>query len=94
MLAVYVLSVSNNRSLPAKPLLASGLFLGLIALAVGLTEDYDIVILGYGWRNSFFYIPLAFVIGANFHQADLDRLVRQTLLVAIPVAILVGLQSI
>ena len=42
VLAVYVLSVFDNRSLPAKPLLAGGLFLGLIALTVGLAEGYDL----------------------------------------------------
>ena len=94
VLAVYVLSASNYTRLPAKPLLAVGIFLGSLALAVGLTGGAELIVLGYGWRNYFYYIPLAFVIGANFRQADLDRLVRQTLLVAIPIAVLVCLQIV
>ena len=70
--------------------------MGLTALVVGLAQLWagatDLMVLGYGWRNYFYYIPLAFVIGANFHQDDLYRLIRQTLFVAIPIVLLVWLQ--
>jgi hypothetical protein len=48
----------------------------------------------YGWRNYFFYIPLAFVIGEAFQKPDVERLVRWTLILAIPTSILVFLQFV
>ena len=39
--------------------------------------------------NYFLYIPLAFIIGDQFTKDDLNRLVKQTLLFSIPVAVLV-----
>ena len=58
-----------------------------------LTDKYSLLLSAYGWRNYFFYIPLAFIIGNFFSLEDLKRLVKHTLLVAIPVAVLVVLQS-
>lgn len=96
VLIVYALALINYRPLPARPLLIGWLVLGLIALLVGLAHlwagNTNIVILAYGWRNYFYYIPLAFVIGANFHQDDLYRLIRQTSFLAIPIVLLVCLQ--
>ena len=48
----------------------------------------------YGWRNYFFYIPLAFVIGEVFQRPDIERLVRWTLILAIPTSVLVFLQFV
>jgi hypothetical protein len=98
VLIVYALAVFNYRPLHARHWLAGWLVLGLTALLVGLAHLWagtiDLMVLGYGWRNYFYYIPMAFVIGANFRQADLYRLIRQTLLVAIPIALLVSLQIV
>ena len=47
----------------------------------------------YGWREYFFSIPLAFVIAECFNRDDLLRLVKYTLLVSIPIAILSILQA-
>ena len=94
----YALAVFNYRPLHASYWLACWLVFGLTALVVGLAQLWagatDLMVLGYGWRNYFYYIPLAFVIGANFRQADLYRLIRQTLLIAIPIAVLVCLQIV
>jgi len=96
VLIVYALAVFNYRPLHARHWLAGWLVLGLTALVVGLAQLWagatDLMVLGYGLRNYFYYIPLAFVIGANFHQDDLYRLIRQTLFVAIPIVLLVWLQ--
>jgi hypothetical protein len=64
-----------------------GLFM-LLALTQALTMDLSPVIVLYGWRNYFLYIPFAFIIGEQFRGKDLFRLLRYTLLVSIPVAIL------
>ena len=58
-----------------------------------LADKYSLLLSVYGWRNYFFYIPLAFIIGSFFSLEDLNRLVKHTLLVAIPVAVLAVLQS-
>lgn len=55
--------------------------------------DSTRLILGvYGWRAYFLYVPLAFLIGANFSAEDVTRFARLTLLLAIPIAVLVFLQ--
>lgn len=52
--------------------------------------DKTRVLLGvYGWRSYFFYVPLAFLIGAQFRREDLQLFARTTLLLAVPIAILV-----
>jgi hypothetical protein len=48
---------------------------------------------GYGWRNYFFYLPLAFLIAKYFSAQDFERLMRWTLILAIPVGLLVYVQS-
>ena len=48
------------------------------------------VLLGInGWRSYFFYVPLAFLIGAQFRSEDLRLFARVTLLLAVPIAVLV-----
>jgi len=47
----------------------------------------------YGWREYFWNIPLAFVIGECFSRDDLTRLFKYTLLVSIPIAVLCFFQS-
>jgi hypothetical protein len=47
-----------------------------------------------GWRSYFLYVPLAFLIGAQFNRNDLTRFAKITLLLAVPIAVLVSLQFI
>ncbi len=63
----------------------------LLVMQMGVFgADNTRVLLGiYGWRSYFFYIPLAFLIGAQFRRDDLRRVARVTLLLAVPMAILV-----
>lgn len=81
----------------------SGLF--VLALLFGIAGLVDVfvllfqgelspVIILYGWRNYFFYIPLAFLIGRVFSAKDMDRILRWTLLLALPIAPLGALQAI
>lgn len=63
----------------------------LQASAFGL--DNTRLMLGiYGWRSYFFYVPLAFLIGAQFRRADLRLFARITVWLAVPIAILVVAQ--
>jgi hypothetical protein len=50
------------------------------------------IVLAYGWRNYFLYFPLAYIIGTYFSSDDLRRLLRYTLLIAVPIAVLVLFQ--
>lgn len=59
--------------------------------------DYDsryLLLVGYGWINYFFYIPLAFLIAEQFRQEDLRRLIRHTMWIALASAPVVILQFI
>jgi len=70
-----------------------GILLGAVQLlSIGAGVQGLLLVEGYGWRNYFFYIPLAFVIGATFQRADLERIVKITLVLAIPIAALAFLQ--
>jgi hypothetical protein len=59
-----------------------------------MTGRCDPLLTGYGLRSYFFYIPLALVIAETFDRADLERLVRQTLLFSIPAAVISIFQSL
>lgn len=52
----------------------------------------NLSVAAYGWHNYFLYFPLAWVIYTYFERPDLDRLMRNTLIVSVPVAGLVALQ--
>ena len=56
------------------------------------TQTTPILVLLFGFRNYFFLIPLAFIIKSAFEKIDLDRLIRQTLMLSIPMAMLVVVQ--
>jgi hypothetical protein len=96
VLFVYFL-VLRDRLWPRFSLLLVGI--GILSVA-GLALVFGAlfqgsaspVVVAYGWRNYFLYFPLAFIIGTYFSPEDLRRLLRQTLLIAIPIALLVVLQ--
>lgn len=91
-MAIYYRAFSHQVWLMLGILLVgAGAVLGALQLA---TTSLDLLIVGYGWRNYFFYIPMAFVIGACFRREDLWRLVRHTLLLALPMAALSTVQAI
>lgn len=55
--------------------------------------DNTRVLLGiYGWRSYFLYVPLAFLIGAQFRREDLRLFARVTLTLAVPIGLLVLVQ--
>lgn len=69
-----------------------GGLLVLLQAAVGGESDNRWLLGAYGWRSYFFYIPLAFLIGAQFNSPDIWRFCRITLWLSLPVAVLVVLQ--
>jgi hypothetical protein len=58
-----------------------------------VADQSDLLLTAVGLRSYFFYVPLAAIIAETFDRADLQRLVRQTLLVAVPVAVISIIQS-
>jgi hypothetical protein len=80
------------------PLFSYGISLAvaflLFALLQNITTTAGITTLIYGWRMYFFYFPLAFIIGENFRTEDLKRLIKHTLLIAIPMGALIYMQHI
>ncbi|MBC7939093.1 MAG: hypothetical protein H7Z19_04895 [Chitinophagaceae bacterium] len=69
-----------------------GVLITALQFATGGHSD-DRVILGlYGWRAYFLYTPLAFLVGAQFRHADVMRLFKLLLWLAVPIAALVAAQ--
>lgn len=96
VLLVYFYAFKNRLFPRFSPLLVWAGLLAIAGLAAGLgavlAGSVSPAIVVYGWRNYFLYLPLAFVIGEYFSAEDLNRLVRHTLLLAIPISIVVFLQ--
>ena len=99
VLAAYWIAVRHGFFPKSSGFLLTGLGLSLCAvLLVGAQSLAPMggaggaLMAAYGWRNYFFYIPLAFVIGEAFQRPDLERIVRWTLILAIPASILAFLQ--
>jgi hypothetical protein len=100
VLAIYVLAVRHSFWPRHNPLLAAGLAIGgvgfllIAAQAAGVASSIPQwpILAAYGWRNYFLYIPLPFVIGEALRATDLQRIVKVTFLLAIPIAFLVLLQ--
>lgn len=84
----------NQKSL----LLSIGIFLAyssaILMFVQIITNGLSFTLGLYGWRNYFLYIPLPFIISEQFNKTDLNRILKQTLLIAIPMAILVVFQSL
>ena len=98
---IYALAVAAAHGLWPRnhAFLNLSLLMGAVGLLLFAVQcvifglDTTRLILGvYGWRAYFLYVPLAFLIAANFSAADVTRFARLTLLLAIPIAALVFLQ--
>ncbi len=68
---------------------AFGVVLFALQTALFGVENIRVLLGVYGWRSYFFYVPLAFLIGAQFRHDDLRLFARVTLLVSVPIAVLV-----
>lgn len=69
-----------------------GVLLFVLQSALGGLDNTRVLLGIYGWRSYFMYVPLAFLIGAQFRAADLARFGKVTLWLALPIALLVALQ--
>ena len=71
---------------------AIGFLIGIIALMISGNGGAGVLLAIYGWRNYFLYAPLAFLIGATFSLADVERVCRWTLLLSVPIGLLMAAQ--
>jgi hypothetical protein len=90
---VHRLWPKRSRFLTASIVVALvGFLIGTIALAISGNGGTGGLLAVYGWRNYFLYAPLAFLIGATFSLADVERVCRWTLLLAVPIGLLMAAQ--
>jgi hypothetical protein len=96
VLYAYILAIRFALWPPNRGFFALSLFMCVLGVLIFFMQtgvfgvDNIRLLLGvYGWRAYFFYVPLAFLIGAQFRRADLLLFARVTLLLAIPIAMLV-----
>ncbi len=100
VLLAYVLAFAGSLWPPPRTLLVAGIALGIAALALAMVQFVagpaaianPLLFEAYGWRNYFLYIPLAFLIGSVFYREDVERIVRITLWLVVPIAVLVAFQ--
>jgi hypothetical protein len=71
---------------------AFGALLFVLQAASGGYSEHRLVLGAYGWRAYFLYAPLAFLVGSTFRRADLLKLFKVMLWLAIPIAVLVAAQ--
>jgi len=63
----------------------------LIQFVLGGYGAKYLLVAGYGWMNYFFYIPLAFIVGEQFRENDIQRLIKHTtwlVIAATPIVLL------
>ncbi len=100
VLWIYWLAARNGFIPRGQPLLIAGIafgvttvfWLGLQAAGPASGVPQWPLLAAYGWRNYFLYIPLPFIISLTFLRQDLHRLIKVSLALAIPIALLVLLQ--
>ena len=100
VLAIYFLVVSRRTRL-RYGLLEAGCLFGIGAILLALLQrlwtsgdglPLPFILQAYGWRNYFFYLPLAFVMGRYLTLPDLERLSRVTMRVSVAMAALALVQ--
>ncbi len=80
---IYAFALRNNLLPRISTAYLAGLFLAISSTIFTFFQYFSLdvpwYILGGGWRNHFFLIPLAFIIEKNFQRDDFVRLFKQTL---------------
>ena len=94
---IYILFLGDKLKISRSPILFAGILLGIGCLIILiwhaiLTDTIPLYLALYGWRNYFFYLPLAFVIQRCVQIKEVESLCRYTLMMAIPMAVLTVVQ--
>jgi hypothetical protein len=100
VLAIYIL-VFSKRTRFRTGFLELGCLFGVVGLILivaqrisgtGEQDLLPVVLVAAGWRNYFFYLPLAFIIGRYLDSRDLKRLIGTTLLISVAMGLLITVQ--
>ncbi len=93
-LALWLIATTWRRGLlPANPYLTGMTLVGIIAFFTALIFGHgSLPVAVYGTRILLLHFPLVFVIGRVFDRADVERLGRAMLWIAIPMTVLIALQ--
>jgi hypothetical protein len=99
-IAIIALAVRYSFLPRRQPLFIAGAVFAAVGVLVILAQALGVaatipqwpILAAYGWRNYFLYIPLPFILGQTLQPQDIRRLVKLTLLLTVPVAVLVFLQ--
>jgi hypothetical protein len=100
VLAIYILVFSKRTRFRTAFLEIGCLFgaVGLILIVVQRIladrgqEFLSPVLLAYGWRNYFFYLPLPFIMGRYLDSRDLRRLIQMTSFISVIMSLVVIVQ--
>jgi hypothetical protein len=92
LLLIYALAFSKGV-FPKNPLTFWIAALGLVAFLASFgSTDTPLLVELYGLRAGYLHLPLIFVIGAVFDEADIKWIGKWTLVLGLPMALLVLLQ--
>ena len=97
VLLIYFLAFKNRMWPKLHGFFAAVMFVTVIATLLipaqlAISKYSTPLLAAYGWRNYFFYIPLAFIIRDQFSREDFNRMMKYTMILSIPVAALVTVQ--
>jgi hypothetical protein len=92
VLLMYVIAFKHRLWPSATKIFRYARFLmmfGVLYVGIQYISQYPkntVLSLAYGWRMYFLYVPMAFLIGANFRGKDIRRIIGLTLLIALPMS--------
>ena len=92
VLATYILAIKYRMWPRWTPIFTAGCVMAVVFIPLAIVQSFlgniSPLVTIYGWRNYFYYLPFAFIIGEQFRGRDLSRLIRYSLLASIPIAVL------
>ncbi|WP_174582991.1 hypothetical protein [Candidatus Methylacidithermus pantelleriae] len=96
VLLVYFLAARMGFWSRPPPVLLLAVPLALVGAGIGILQivflDQSPLLVAYGWRNYFLYLPLAFVCQWVLRKQELEEIARRTLYLSVPMGLLCQLQ--
>lgn len=95
VIAIYYLALRHGI-FPSGPFIQSLKALALLSLLLGLVQtlngSINLGVLLYGWRTDFLHLPLIFLLPRIFNRADIEKIGKVILWIALPMALLMAYQ--
>jgi len=98
VILAYLLAFSYRMRPISSLFLVLAMMIAVFAVPIVLLQysaeraQFSWLLAAYGYRNYFLYVPLAFFVARYFGRQDIMVLMRRTLLLSIPIAVLVYVQ--